>query len=408
MISPDNIALFVSPYTLPTDIKPFKPDNYAGLYKLACHNGFVPVQDKKPLVPSPDEVISKGLPLVADRLRSLENLLSPSYHARQFEKIKSPLPPPPRHPADPAKMFTDFTTNPFTPGVLSPPFGATQNGALKLMEGYSFLKTEDNGHTVCLFKLAKHGLPETVRISNTHYDFIVNSANAPAAARDLTPEIIQEYEQTVQADINKTRPNTAANFWHNFRVLARKEALNPQDAAITARRIYSEMPLDEKNKFQKATTAYEKHRGQSYNSRLMAYYDQAVKDIPLRNRSPHTGEALAALRHDDDTVYTKGKQIDDKLRLKIGDQVKLNLKIPDLITGIPQKSLKTDLYLASSSEKLNAVVIMSADNTSKYVLSRDTFIKSMEAVEKQRDKQRQAEEKKEYRKALRESVNVEW
>jgi hypothetical protein len=276
------------------------------------------------------------------------------------------------------------------------------------MEGYSFLKTEDSGHTVCLSKKDEHGVPKTARISRTHYDFIVEAANAPAASKELTPEIIQKFEQTVSADVDKTRPNTAANFWHNYRVLARREALNPQDAMATARRIYSEMPPDEKDKFAASLTAYEKSRGEPYNDRIRNYYDKAVKDIPLKNRSPHSGRELATLRHDDDTLDTKGKQIDAGLRLKIGDPVKLNLSVPDLITGIPRKILKTDLYLASSSEKLNKVVIMSSDNRDKYVLSRDTFVKSMGAVEKRQDRRMKVEEKKEHRKAVKESIGVGW
>jgi hypothetical protein len=408
MVSPDNIALFVHPQKLPAALKPYNSQSYADLYKLAVHNGFAPVRDNKPIIPSPEEVDTRGPSVITGRLRALEDLLSPSYHALQIEKTASPRPPRPEVPISPAKLFTDFTLNPFSPGVRVPPFGATENGNLKLMEGCSFLKTEDAGHTVCLSKRGGHGIPETARISRTHYDFIVDAANAPAAAKELTGEIIQKYEQTVLADIDKTRPNTAADYWHNFRVLARKEALNPQDAMAAARRIYAEMPPGEKEKFRKSMAVYEKQRGESYNDRLINYYDRAVKDIPLKNRSPHGAQALASRRHDDDTLSAKGKQIDPSLRLKIGDPVKLNLKIPDLLTGVPQKILKTDLYIASSSEKLNKVVIMSADNTSKYVLPRDTFIKSMERIQKSREKQQRNEEKKEYKKAFKESVGVGW
>jgi hypothetical protein len=406
MVSPDDVALFLAPQKLPAALKPYKPDNYAELYKLAVHNGFVPLQDKKPVIPSPDEAAANGIGLIAERLRDLENLLSGRSHTQRLSRVNSP--PTPKAPADPAALFAAFVNNPFSPGAAVPPFGVSRNGTLKLMEGYSFLKTEDSGHTVRLSKRDERGLPKTIGISRTHYDFIVDAANAPASSKEPAPEIIKKYERTVLADVDKTRPNTAANFWHNYRVLARREALNPQDAAATARRIYGEMPLDEKDKFSKSLASYAKLRSEPYNDRILRYYDQTVKDVPLKNRSPHSGEALRTLRHDDDTVDAKGKQIDNRLTLKIGDPVKLNLKLPDLITGVPKQVLKTDLYLASSSEKLNKVVVMSSDNTSKYVLSRDSFIKNMALIEQRREKRRRTEEKKECRASLRESVGVDW
>jgi hypothetical protein len=318
MVSPDTIALFTPPQKLPAALRPFSPDGFSSLYRLANHNGIVPFLDKShPLIPSPDEADAAGGKLITERLQALRDLLSPDYHARRLSPPKiPPHPAPPEPPPDPAQVFVQFVKNPCSPGVNVPSFGVLQNDNLKLMEGYSFLKTEDSGHTVCLSKRGGDGLPQTVRISKTHYDFIVNAANAPAASKSLTPEIIQTYEQTVRADVDKTRPNTAANFWHNYRVLARREALNPADAVATARRICSEMSLDERDKFNNSLAAFEKTRGQSYNDRVTQFYDKIVRDIPLENRSPHDALALAARRHNDDTVNVPGKPIDRNIRLK--------------------------------------------------------------------------------------------
>jgi hypothetical protein len=418
MVSPDTIALLIPSQKLPAAMLPYHPDGegFAKLSKLANHNGFVPRLNKsqQSLIPSPEEVSKNGAGIITAHLKDMNDFFSGPYHARRIAQAQSrpasgqQAPQNPGDPANPAKLFVNFVTNPFNPGVRVPAFGVVQNGALKLMEGYSFLRTEDSGHTVCLSKPGEKGLPETAKISKAHYDFIALAANTPAASKELTQDIIQKYEQTVQADMDKTRPNTAANFWHNYRVLVRKEALNPQDAMATARRVLYEMNFEERDKFIKSLESYEKLRGETYNDRITKYYDQVVKDIPLKNRSPHSGQTLDTLRHNDDSINTPGKPFDSRLRLKIGDPVKLNLTIPDLVTGTPKKVLKTDLYLASSSEKSNKVVIMSSDNTSKYIVPRDAFVKSMEAVEKRQEKQRLIEEKKEHRKSLKESVSVGW
>jgi hypothetical protein len=272
------------------------------------------------------------------------------------------------------------------------------------MEGYSFFKTEDSGHMVCLSKPGLAGMPEISKISRTQYDFVLQSAAVPAAARELTAEIIKKYEQAVSADIGKTRPNTAGNFWHNYRVLARKEALNPRDAMNTARRVLSEMPPAERSKFEKSLALYEKQKGRSYNDRILNFYENAVKDIPVRNRGPHDQGSLVTARYNRDTVDTAGKPIDSNVKLKIGDPVKLNLKIQDLVTGLPRRVLKTSLYLASSSESSNKVVVMSSDNSSKYVLSRESFIKAVRKIENRREKREQTAEKKQRRKAAGEAL----
>jgi hypothetical protein len=137
---------------------------------------------------------------------------------------------------------------------------------------------------------------------------------------------------------------------------------------------------------------YEKKRRRTlveYLDTLLHHEDAqayAVKDIPIQNRTVHHESALSAMRYGDDSVHTPGKQIDEKLRIRIGDEVKLNLSIPDLVSGNPHKSVKSGLVLTAVSKDLNNVVLMDKDGLSKYVVSRDDFIKRMEKIEKRQDK----------------------
>jgi hypothetical protein len=446
LVSPDKAALFITPQELPVIITKNDSKHISHLFTLANHNGIVPITDDgNAVIPSPKEINQNTMGLIQERLGVFNKLLSqtpqerdqtqktaqdnpatasyvpptqstapepsndtgnePTDHAQGGHAQGGQIPEPHEKNISPEELFINFVNNPFSPGVRVPQFGVWQNSSLKLMEQYSFVKAENNGHTVVLSKRGPNGLPETAKISNTLYDHIIRSANAPANSKELSPEVIKKYEQEVSADVDKTRPNTASNFWHNYRVLARREALNPVDAARIATRIYCDMNYEERAKFDKSIALYEKERKESYNTRIARYYEQAVKDIPITNRTPHDGYALKTILHNDDSIDTKGKSIDKSIRLKIGDQVKLNISIPDFTTFAQLKTIKTDLYLASSSENLNKVILMSRDNSSKYILPRDTFIANMQKIEKRMEKQHAAEEKKQYKKALRESVD---
>jgi hypothetical protein len=389
---------------------PYDQNSFSELYKLANHNGITPTLrgTQLPIIPSPNEITMDNLDLIKERLSCLKEYMSPSSH-EQSTNTKTAAPQPyaqnrEHEEEDPKELFVTFINNPLSPGVRVPAFGVLQNGTLQLMENYSFLKTENAGHTICLTRRGTNGLPETARISKTHYDHIIQSATIPAASQELSPEIIKHYKQEVSADVDATRPNTATNFWHNYRVLACKEALNPVDAARIARRIYSGMKFDERIKFDASISAYEKERNESYNTRINRFYEEVVKNKPIKNRTPHDGASLVTMRHNDDSIDTKGKPIDAKLRLKIGDPVKLTITLPDFVTFGELKKLKTDLYLASSSENLNKVVLMSRDNTSKYTIPRDQFINNMLNIERRNERLQARDERRQFKKSVRESI----
>jgi PHD/YefM family antitoxin component YafN of YafNO toxin-antitoxin module len=403
-VSPGKIALFCESQALPLSIEDNSPENFARLYSLANSNGIAP----NGLIPTPEEVAQHGMSLVRESFNRFSELTSTEYHEREFQKNPDVPPDSPAAramgmPPDPKALYSNFVKAPYTPGTTVPAFGVMQAGSLKVIEGSSFLHTEDAGHTIALRKPGAAG-PQTIRIPSTLYESIIKNASIPAQSKEPTPEAIKKYEELTNADANKPRNNTAANFWHNYRVLCRQHAQNPVMAVNVARDILKGMRLEERDKFISSVHSYEKVKGQSYNERLLRYYQDVVKDIPIQNRTVHHESALSAMRHNDDSVNTPGKRIDEKLRIKIGDEVKLNLSIPDLLSGNPHKSVKSGLLLTAVSKDLNKVVLMDKNGLSKYVISRDDFIKRMEQVEKRQGREAQKLEKRQRRRDVLESV----
>jgi hypothetical protein len=212
----------------------------------------------------------------------------------------------------------------------------------------------------------------------------------------------------MEKDADERRSNTAVNFWHNYKILCRQQASNPQEAMDVARSIVRQMPQQEQAKLHRSIKAYEaatkplvsnpllkafvKPR-ETYNQRILAFYEENVRDLPIRNRSPHGHEALSVIRHGVDTVDTPGKSVDPALKLKIGDTVKLSLRCRTLF-GESRKQLPVTAFtVVSASADLNKIVLLDKTGRSKYTLARDDFIAKMRKLEKKLDRKQRNEDR---------------
>jgi hypothetical protein len=121
--------------------------------------------------------------------------------------------------------------------------------------------------------------------------------------------------------------------------------------------------------------------------RILAFYEENVRDLPIRNRSPHDHKALSVIRHGVDTVDIPGKSIDPALKLRIGDTVKLSLQCRTLFGEIRKHLPVTAFTVVSASCDLNKIVLLDKTGRSKYTLARDDFIAKMRKLEKKPDRE---------------------
>jgi hypothetical protein len=212
----------------------------------------------------------------------------------------------------------------------------------------------------------------------------------------------------MEKDADERRPNRAADFWHNYKILCRQQASNPQEAMEVARSIVRQMPKGEQAKLRRSIKAYEaaakplvpnpllkafvKPR-ETYNQRILNFYEENVRDLPIKNRSPHGHEALSVARHGADTIDIPGKDIDPALKLKIGDTVKLSLQCKTLFGESRKRLPITGFTVASASVDLNKIVLLDKTGRTKYTLSRDGFMAKMQKLERKLDRRQQREER---------------
>jgi hypothetical protein len=301
-----------------------------------------------------------------------------------------------------------FAQFPYIPGVEVSPFALEEEGKLTPYSGFTFDKMGADGKSVMLRRWRIGQLEERVTVSNTLYAEMIANAKRAANREEPRRETITRFEKMVEKDVDERRSNTAVNFWHNYKILCRQQASNPQEAMDVARSIVRQMPPGEQGKLRRSIKAYEaatkplvsnpllkafvKPR-ETYNQRILAFYEENVRDIPIKNRSPHGHNALSVIRHGVDTIDTPGKGIDPALKLKIGGTVKLSFHCRTLFGESRKRLPVTAFTVVSASSDLNKIVLLDKTGRTKYTLTRDDFIAKMQKLEKKLDRKQQREDR---------------
>jgi hypothetical protein len=414
-VSPQKIALFHEGASLPLLLLDNTPENWAKLYTQANDNGI----NVNGIIPTPEEMEELETVSISasEELRATEDHLQNAMSKEwQEEKFREDCPPvqlaaggrDDKVPARPEETRGKFAQSPYVPGVEVPPFALEEGGKLTPYSGFAFDAMGGDGKSVILTRRQTGRPEEQVAVSNKLYAKMIENAKRAANREEPKRETAAGFEKMMEKDADRRRPNTAANFWHNYKILCRQQASNPQEAMEVARSIVRQMPKEEQAKLRRSIKAYEsatksltanpllkafvKPR-ETYNQRILAFYEENVRDLPIKNRSPHGYETLSVIRHGEDTVDFPGKGIDPTLKLKIGDTVKLSLQCKTLFGESRKRLPVTAFTVVSASADLNKIVLLDKTGRTKYTLTRDDFIAKMQKLEKKLDRKQWREDR---------------
>jgi hypothetical protein len=408
-VSPQKIALFHEGAALPLLLLDNTPAHWANLYTRANDNGI----NVNGIIPSPEEVEHLGTGMLRASEDRLRNAMSREWQEEEFRKncalaqsMAGETNDKDLTRAEQAqKKFVQF---PYISGTAVPPFALEEDGKLTPYSGFAFDRISEDGKSVMLIKRQAGEPEERTAVSNILYAEMIDNARRAANREEPRRETVTRFETMMEEDADERRPNRAANFWHNYKILCRQQASNPQEAMEVARAIVRQMPRQEQVKLRRAIQAYERAAqppasnplrnafvkpGELYNRRILAFYEENVRDLPIKNLSPHGHEALALIRHETDTVDTPGKRIDPALKLKIGDTVKLSLKCKTLFGEDRKRLPVTAFTVVSATADFNKIVLLDTSGRTKYTLARDEFIAKMQKLERKLDKRQQREDR---------------
>jgi proteasome lid subunit RPN8/RPN11 len=407
-VSPQKIALFHEGAALPLCLLDNTPANWANLYTQANNNGI----NANAGIPAPEEVENLGTGMLHASEERLRNAMSKEWQEGEFRKDCALVQSMAGETGE--KYLTQaeeaqrkFAQFPYIPGVEVPPFALEDEGKLTPYSGFAFDKMGEDGKSVILTKWQIGQLKERVTVSNKLYEEMIANAKRAVNREEPQRETITRFEKMMEKDADERRPNTAANFWHNYKILCRQQASNPQEAMEVARAIVRQMPPWEQVKLRHSIKAYEaatkplvsnpllkafvKPR-ETYNQRILNFYEENVQGLPIKNRSPYNHEAFP-IRHGRDTVDTPGKPVDPALKLKIGDTVKLSLQCRTLFGESRKRLPVTTFTVVSASGDFNKIVLLDKTGTTKYTLARDEFIVKTQKLEKKLDRKQRREDR---------------
>jgi hypothetical protein len=307
-------------------------------------------------------------------------------------------------------IFNIFYQNPFVAGTVVPDFYLQEADGFKACSDFCFLRMNDDKKSLVLSRKSLEGKEATVTISSRLYQAMIKNAGTRLKKPATTPEVLRRCNQMAAKDAEETRPNRAVNFWHNYKVLCRQQASNPRNAMEVAKAIVRQMPIAEQKKLKRAMKTWEKKTKklvanpllrpfvkpqETYNQRILNYYEENVKELPINNAGVHGKDALGVIRRGVASKDVPGQAIDPTLRLKIGETVKLALDCKTLF-GERRKRLPISSYtVVAASEDLNKIVLLDKTGNSKYTLARDAFCEKMQKLEKKLEKRRHKQDKHE-------------
>jgi hypothetical protein len=278
-----------------------------------------------------------------------------------------------------------------------PHFIINDNGKFFCYSGYSFNKVSENEKFMFLCKKLPNGGETNVLMPKETYLQMIENAKKEAIRREPSPEAAYQYEKLVLDDADKIRPNTAVNFWHNYRILCRKQASNQKEAMDVARAIIKQMPPHEQTKFKTQAALYNKKADtlslnpllrpfvspqDTYSKRILSYYEENVKDLPVENRQPQSRNAVSAIHRASDAVDSFGNSVDPSLKIKIGGTVKLSLDCKTIFGENRKRLPVTEFTVLSASKDLNKIVLLDKSGNSRYTLDRERFIQKMQKLER--------------------------
>jgi hypothetical protein len=399
-VSPRKIALFHEGAALPLLLEDNTPENWVKLYNTANDNGIA----VNGLISGPDDVESLGTGIIRAAAEQWENARSEQWQLEEYRRTSAQD----RGSPDPALLLKTFQEHPYTAGTPVPPFVLQDENGVTTYAGFSFKAVNDGDNSLTLARKSPEGKEETVTISAKLYKAMIDNAGIALKKPETTPEVLRIYDRMIARDAEETRPNTAANFWHNYRILCRRQASNLQEAMEVAKAIAGQMPKREQEKFRRNIKAYEKATRkltgnpllrpfvkprETYNQRILNYYEENVKDLPIKNTTVNDGKALTVIRHGITSVDVPGQPVDPSLRLKIGDTVKLSLDCKTLFGESRKRLPITSFTVVFASEDLNKIVLLDKKGNSKYTLAKDAFTEKMRKLERKLEKRQRKQDK---------------
>jgi len=215
--------------------------------------------------------------------------------------------------------------------------------------------------------------------------------------------IHERYNKKMNIEHNKMRMNFACNFIHNYRILCKLHATNPQEAFKQAKKLESEMSFRERRALHKTI----KSQGvENFNNILLKEFQSHAKEIdiekPLRTNElvyDVNKEFLEYSKGENIKLLKKGKVVDE-VNYSVGDLVRMSTQAKTFIgKKVKLPPLDYKIIKATKNMHTDSVILYNEKYHMRYEIPIKEFIHHVRKMEKMQNKQTSKENKKQYKTA---------
>lgn len=301
-----------------------------------------------------------------------------------------------------SKTFNNETA--FQVNCAVPMFGhMAEDGSIVLISNAHFSKRLLNNHDssqnkVILTYADETGKTHDLELPEFEYHKMIKASQEyeinKAKVEDNSYEWLlysERYDKAMNIGQEKLRLNFASNFIHNYRIMCKRNATNPQEAMDLANDLYEKMSDYEQVAFRKMRNDMGK---KEFDRMLLEEFKNHTQGIENKNSVTLNNNDLLHEVNKQQFEVGQGEFIKDT-KMRVGDSIRMSMKIKNMDGKyLRTPRLEFKILKASKNIKPEVAIVHNEEMNITYKVSLDDLIKH----QKKDIKQRLKEEKEELRK----------
>ena len=305
-----------------------------------------------------------------------------------------------------SKTFNQITA--YEVNCAVPPFGHEQeDGSIIIIKNAHFAKRllneyDSSQNKVVLTYADETGKTHELKLDEFDYQKMV-AANEEYERKKSGVEVnsyewllySERYDKAMKTDQNKMRLNFASNFIHNYRILCKLHATNPQQAMDQASWLYDNMSDYEKVAFKKMRKEMGK---KEFDELLLKEFKDHTQGIENKKSLVLNNNELLYDINKKQFEVGEGERIANS-NLHVGDTVKMSFKIKN-IDGKSVATPKLDFKILKATKNINPEIAIVYNDEEKvtYQVPIKELVRHQEKVRKQEAKEIKADLQKDNKK----------
>ena len=278
-----------------------------------------------------------------------------------------------------------------------PPFGHEQeDGSIMIIKNAHFAKRllneyDSSQNKVVLTYADETGKTHELKMDEFDYQKMVKANEEYERSKN---EVVKDsyewllyserYDQAMKTDQNKMRLNFASNFIHNYRILCKLNATNPQQAMDQASQLYENMSEYEKAAFRKMRKDMGK---KEFDDLLLKEFKDHTQGVENKNSLVLNNNELLYDVNKKQFELEMGERIGES-NLHVGDTIKMAFKVKNIDgKSVSTPKLEFKILKATKNIKPEMAIVYNDEEKLTYQVPIKDLVRHQQKVRKQDERE---------------------